>query len=321
MRGRVPVATGLAAAVLLLPMTSAQADPKPTIAEAQAKLKTLNSKADKIVDDYNAANEKWKKARKKYDSVNDDYKKQYAQVDVLRQTVVSIAVNTYQTGDVSMLGGVFYGSDPESALSGMAALDQLSQGRAKQLSEYEAAIQGLKDKRDQQKAAYDETAKTKSDLSKKKKDAEKLVKDQKALLTRLGAYNAGNPNSVGITYTGSASGNALTALQFAYKQVGKPYQYGATGPGSWDCSGLTQAAWAAAGVSLPRTTYEQWSWGANRRVSLSKLQPGDLLFHPGLGHVGIYAGGGKVVHAPQTGDVVKVVSLSGYGSIAGAVRP
>ncbi|GAA4580723.1 C40 family peptidase [Planotetraspora phitsanulokensis] len=321
MRGRVPVATGLAAAVLLLPITSAQADPKPTIAEAQAKLKKLNSKADKIVDDYNAANEKYKKAKKKYDSVNDDYQKQYHQVDALRQSVVSIAVNSYQTGDVALMGGVFYSSDPESALSGMAALDQLSQGRAQQLAEYEAAIKGLKDKRDQQKTAYDDAAKTKSDLGKKKSEAEKLVKEQKSLLTKLGAYNAGNTNSAGITYTGPASGNALTALQFAYKQVGKPYRYGGTGPGSWDCSGLTQAAWAAAGVSLPRTTYEQWSWGASRRVSLSKLEPGDLLFHPGIGHVGIYAGDGKVVHAPQTGDVVKVVSLSGYGSIAGAVRP
>ncbi|GII55450.1 hypothetical protein Pth03_38390 [Planotetraspora thailandica] len=321
MRGRVPVAAGLAAAVLFIPMASAQAAPKPTIPQAQAKLKELNKQADKIVDDYNAANEKWKKAKAAYDSVNGDYQKQNATVEALRQSLVSLAVNSYQTGDVSMLGGVFYGPDPEATLSGMASLDQLSQTRAQQLKDYEAAIAGLKAKRDKQKATYDDATKSKADLSKKKSTVEKLVKEQTALLKQLGAYNAGNPKSAGITYTGPASGNALAALQFAYKQVGKPYRYGGTGPDSWDCSGLTQAAWAAAGVSLPRTTYEQWSWGASRRVSINSLQPGDLLFHPGIGHVGIYAGDGKVVHAPQTGDVVKVVTLAGYGSIAGAVRP
>ncbi|MGW4800129.1 C40 family peptidase, partial [Nonomuraea sp. NPDC004297] len=78
-----------------------------------------------------------------------------------------------------------------------------------------------------------------------------------------------------------------------------------------------------AGVTLPRTTYTQWSWGAGRRVDLDAVKPGDLLFSRGLGHMGIYAGGGKMVHAPQTGDVVKVVDLDDYwrGRLVGAVRP
>ncbi|WP_433249503.1 C40 family peptidase [Streptosporangium sp. CA-135522] len=100
---------------------------------------------------------------------------------------------------------------------------------------------------------------------------------------------------------------------------------GGEGPGSYDCSGLVQAAWRRAGLDLPRTTWEQWSWGASRRVplDLNRLQPGDLLFSKGLGHMGMYAGGGKMVYAPPTGDIVKVVDLDDYwwGRLLGAVRP
>ncbi|WP_239089719.1 C40 family peptidase [Sphaerimonospora thailandensis] len=319
MRGRLPVAVGMVGVLLLLPNMDAQADPKPTVAQAKAKLKKLNEQADKLVDRYNAATEKWKKAKKQYVAVNDEYREHATQVDALRDGVVSIAVSDYQFGDLA-LSGVFYGSDPESALSGMAALDQLSQERARKLEQYESAVSGLKRRRDKKKSVYDSAVKVKKDLAKEKEQVEKLVDQQTKLLRELGAFNAGNPNSAGAVYAGPASGNALAALQFAYKQIGKPYRYGGTGPGAWDCSGLVQAAWAAAGVNLPRTSYEQWAWGSGRRVSLDELQAGDLLWHSGYGHVGIYAGDGKVVHAPQTGDVVKVVTLSEYRPI-GAVRP
>jgi len=118
---------------------------------------------------------------------------------------------------------------------------------------------------------------------------------------------------------------AAAALDFAQSQVGKPYVWGATGPESYDCSGLTGAAYRAAGISLPRTSREQWY--AGRHVSLGELQPGDLLFwayDPGnpatIHHVALYAGNGLMVAAPHTGDVVKVqgVYLDGF---VGAVRP
>jgi cell wall-associated NlpC family hydrolase len=116
---------------------------------------------------------------------------------------------------------------------------------------------------------------------------------------------------------------AAYAVKYAYKQIGDPYRYGGTGPGSWDCSGLSQAAWRKGGVSLPRTTHQQWAWGANRRVSMDSLRPGDLIFSRGLGHMGIYIGDGKMLHAPQTGDVVKITPLSRYGHhrFLGGIRP
>lgn len=314
------MAAGLAAVVLLAPTTSAQADPKPTVAQAKAKLDKLNEQADQLVDRYNAANEKWKKARQKYLAINEDYKKQNARVEELRSSLVSMAVSSYQVGEMGSWGGVFYSPDPDSMLSSLAALNQMSVERAGRLKQYEDAIRDLKNRRDQSKALYQEAARVRSELADEKKKVDKLVNEQMKLLRSLGTYNPGNPNSPGLVYHGPASGNALLALQFAYRQIGKPYRYGGTGPNAWDCSGLVQAAWAAAGVKLPRTSYEQWAWGASRRVSLDDLQPGDLLWHAGYGHVGIYAGNGKVVHAPQTGDVVKVVSLAEYHPV-GAVRP
>ena len=314
------MAAGLAAVVLLTPLTGAQADPKPTVAEAKAKLKRLNDQADKLVDQYNAANEKWKKARQKYLAINDDYKKQNVRVEALRSGLVTMAVNSYQVGDLGSWGGVFYSPNPDAMLNSLATLNHISAERAGRLQEYENAIRGLKERRNQSKVTYKEAADTRSELSDEKKKVDELVNEQTKLLRSLGAFNPGNPNSPGVVYSGPASGNSLSALQFAYRQVGKPYRYGGTGPGAWDCSGLVQAAWAAAGVTLPRTSYEQWAWGASRRVSLDELQPGDLLWHAGYGHVGLYAGDGKVVHAPQTGDVVKVVTLAEYHPV-GAVRP
>lgn len=314
------MAAGLAAVVLLTPMTGAQADPKPTVAQAKAKLSKLNAQADQLVDRYNAANEKWKKARQKYLTINEDYKKQNARVEALRSGLVSMAVSSYQVGEMGSWGGVFYSSNPDAMLSGLATLNHMSAERAGRLKEYEGAIKDLKSRRNQSKAVYKEAADVKDELADQKEKVDKLVQEQMKLLRSLGTFNPGNPNSAGVVYNGPASGNALAALQFAYKQIGKPYRYGGTGPSGWDCSGLVQAAWAAAGVRLPRTSYEQWAWGASRRVSLDDLQPGDLLWHAGYGHVGIYAGDGKVVHAPQTGDVVKVVTLAEYHAI-GAVRP
>ncbi|GAA1517173.1 C40 family peptidase [Sphaerisporangium rubeum] len=319
--GRVPVTAFLVASVLVTQAAGAVAEPKPTIAQAKARLAKLDAKADKVVDKFNDAGEKYKAARKEYNAVNGRFKAKNARADQLREGLVSVAVSSYQSGDMLTWPNLVTFGDPEALLAGLASIDQMSQGRSQTLTEYESTMSELKDERDKAKSAYDKALKLLDDLRGQKKDVEKLVAEQEKLLRRLNAYNAGNPNSTGVKYTGPASGNARTALQFAYAQIGKPYRYGGTGPGSWDCSGLTQKSWAAAGVSLPRTAAAQYSWGASRRVSLDALQPGDLLFASGLGHVGMYAGNGQMVHAPRTGDVVKVVPLSSYRGIFAAVRP
>ena len=121
-----------------------------------------------------------------------------------------------------------------------------------------------------------------------------------------------------LLHTGPAA--AQTAVNFALAQVGKPYVFGAAGPGSFDCSGLTMAAWAAAGVSLPHNAAAQYSYGTH--VAEADLQPGDLMFmyHP-IGHVTIYIGYGLMVSAPEPGDHVKVVTVASQQDIyVGATR-
>ncbi|MGW1463034.1 NlpC/P60 family protein [Streptomyces sp. NPDC002308] len=119
--------------------------------------------------------------------------------------------------------------------------------------------------------------------------------------------------------TTSASTKGAQALAFAESQIGKPYVWGATGPASYDCSGLTQAAWREAGVDLPRTTWDQVNVGT--RVATADLQPGDLIFfYDDISHVGIYKGDGMMVHAPKPGAYVREESIY-YMPIYGSVRP
>ncbi|MFF3439751.1 C40 family peptidase [Streptosporangium sp. NPDC002721] len=112
------------------------------------------------------------------------------------------------------------------------------------------------------------------------------------------------------------------AVSAAKKQIGDPYRWGASGPGAFDCSGLVRYAWRKAGVSLPRITHSQYR-SIRKKVSWSKLSPGDLMFFSGKGHVGMYVGKGRMVHSPSSGKTVRVVRLAGYyrSSFAGAVRP
>ena len=110
------------------------------------------------------------------------------------------------------------------------------------------------------------------------------------------------------------------ALAYAKKQLGKPYKYGATGPKSFDCSGLTLRAWQSAGVNLPRTSQQQFKAGT--KITKSQLRPGDLVFFYSSrpSHVGIYAGDGLIIHAPRPGKKVQYIKMS-YMPYAGARRP
>jgi cell wall-associated NlpC family hydrolase len=158
---------------------------------------------------------------------------------------------------------------------------------------------------------------------------EKTINQQKALLASLTPQQQQQQLGGGGTttgrggYTGPTNTQAQQAVAFAYNQLGCPYVFGGTGPcgSGFDCSGLTMSAWASAGVSVPRTSYGQATLPA---VSLSALQPGDILEFSGDSHVGIYVGGGMLIDAPQPGMNVEKVSLqsSWYSAnLDAAVRP
>ncbi|MFJ8858272.1 NlpC/P60 family protein [Streptomyces sp. NPDC102451] len=163
-----------------------------------------------------------------------------------------------------------------------------------------------------------------------KRKAEELARQQaakekaeQAAEEEAAKEDAGSGTGTGTgSGTGSDSGYASKAekvLAFARAQIGKPYVWGATGPSSYDCSGLTQAAWKAAGVDLPRTTWDQVEVGT--RVATADLQPGDLVFfYDDISHVGIYKGDGMMIHAPKPGANVREESIY-YMPIYGSVRP
>ncbi|MEU5376067.1 NlpC/P60 family protein [Streptomyces sp. NPDC005968] len=160
-----------------------------------------------------------------------------------------------------------------------------------------------------------------------RRQAEELARQQEAARQKQAAQESSSS-----TTTGGSSGSSTTvpsngtkaekALAYARAQVGKPYVWGATGPDSYDCSGLTQAAWKAAGVSLPRTTYDQVDAGTT--VPLADAQPGDLIFfYDDITHVGIYIGDGMMIHAPKPGAYVREESIyyDGASIIHSVVRP
>ncbi|MFD9260983.1 NlpC/P60 family protein [Streptomyces sp. NPDC059538] len=121
------------------------------------------------------------------------------------------------------------------------------------------------------------------------------------------------------TRTGKPTAAGGAALRYAAAQIGKPYVWGAEGPGSFDCSGLTSQAWAHAGRAIPRTSQEQWA--RLPKVPLESLRPGDLVvYFPKATHVGLYVGDGKVIQAPRPGARVKVSPIAA-NPLLGAVRP
>ncbi|MER7487255.1 NlpC/P60 family protein [Streptomyces sp. NPDC126497] len=165
-----------------------------------------------------------------------------------------------------------------------------------------------------------EAARKAAELAERQKDREEAAARQD------GGTSGGTAESSG-TATASSAGSsygteAEKALAFVRAQIGKPYVWGATGPGSYDCSGLTQAAWKAAGVTLPRTTYDQVNAGTT--VPVSQARPGDLVFfYDDVTHVGLYIGNGMMIHAPKPGTYVREESVyyDGESSIHSVVRP
>ncbi|MFG3018214.1 NlpC/P60 family protein [Streptomyces sp. NPDC048254] len=164
-----------------------------------------------------------------------------------------------------------------------------------------------------------EAARKAAELAKQQAAAAKQEASSSSTSTSSGSSSSSSSSSSSDSSYGT---KAAKAIAFARAQIGKPYVWGATGPGSYDCSGLSQAAWKAAGVSLPRTTYDQVNAGTT--VSLTDAQPGDLVFfYDDVSHVGIYIGNGMMIHAPKPGAYVREESIyyGGESIIHSVVRP
>jgi len=235
---------------------------------------------------------------------------------VAGKQVKTMAASAYKTGQVGPMSAMLDGTSAD-LLDKMGYLDVISRDRQRDIDTYTATTANYTERQAALKATQAKQTAESAELKARKTKIEADVK--KLLAMRKTAY--GKAQETGHAYTGtipSIAGSAGTAVRFAFNHIGDPYQYAADGPNSFDCSGLTMAAWAAAGKSLPHNAAEQYS--ATSRISRSDLQPGDLVFYRGLGHVGLYVGGGQIIDAPHTGSTVNKRSINimtpyGYGRV------
>jgi cell wall-associated NlpC family hydrolase len=243
---------------------------------------------------------------------------------ILSQTVAA----QYEGGAFSATGALLSSASGESYLDQLNTMSIVSAHTAQiltQLSHARAAVTAAR----RHAAGLLATAKAKRNALLKQKAAVKHQFDKYTTLLatlnsaqRADYERAVNPAVSTTKVPPGVSGKAKIAVQFALNQVGKPYVFGAAGPDSFDCSGLTMAAWGAAGVSLPHSAADQYNYGTHVSPTTDQLAPGDLIFfYSPIGHDTIYIGNGMMVSAPETGENVSVVPLSAFtNDVVGATR-
>ena len=292
----------------------AQAEPKVTPKDVEQAFHEAEAANEQV----NQLSVQIKQTKQEISDLSGDIDRQMVgyreQKDALSSAIVQQHMDAPLGPTVSLLGS----GDPEEFLDGLGAVQALNSTRADQLEKFGKTAKQLQNRRDQLEDRQTSLAADKKDLAKERDKIEAKHDEAKRKLALLsGAQQAAfNSSNTDINFDISASGRAAKAIAFAKAQLGDPYVYGGTGPNSWDCSGLMQASWRAAGVSLPRVVGPQYS--ATRHISMSQLQPGDLVFYGDMSHDGMYLGNGKVIHAPRPGKVVEITGLSGY-SRAGRV--
>lgn len=238
-----------------------------------------------------------------------------AQKEQLGDAIVQQQLDAPLGTTASLLGS----RNPDEFLEGLGAVQALNNTRADSLAEFEKSSKELKNRRAQLEDRKDALDEAKDEASTKRAQIRKKYEAAKAKLARLTALEQKkfNASDVKLDFEPTASGRAKAAIDFALAQLGEPYVYGGTGPGSWDCSGLVMKAFAAAGVNLPRVVGPQMA--AGKSVPFSQLKPGDLVAYGSMAHIGIYLGNGRVVHAPRPGKSVEITGLSGFSVAARVV--
>ncbi|MEU8982864.1 NlpC/P60 family protein [Streptomyces sp. NPDC048309] len=322
-RTRVTVLTTAAAAAVALSANAANAAPseKPSKDEVKAKVDKLYEEAEKATEKLDGAKEKQDKLEKEISALQDNVARGQEELNTLRDGLGSMASAQYRTGGIDPSVALFLSSNPDDYLDKASAMDQLSAQQVEALKKVQEKQRSLAQQRKEASDKLKDLADTRAELAKKKKEvqgklssAQKLLNSltakEKAALAAAEQDRATRASArVDLGNSKAASGRAGAAFSAAQSKIGSPYVYGASGPSSFDCSGLTSWAYAQAGVSIPRTSEAQANAGT-RIYSQSDLQVGDLvIFYGDMHHVGLYAGNGQVLHAPHTGAVVRYESI------------
>jgi hypothetical protein len=305
------------------------------LAEIQAKVRFLEEEATTAAEGAQEAKVKLIALTRTLNGIKAKAAVQGETVSALQKSLGTIAIEQYKAGGLGQSLELLFSSNPTLYLSSAGALDAISRRKSAQLRKYEAAQQRLSattltvnDKLALVVAAEKrfkaQSAMAQEKLAQAEALLSKLTKAERERLAKLAAEeeDADQANSQAEARALSGvSGRAGVAIKYALKQIGDRYVFGSAGLLTWDCSGLTMRAFQAAGVSLPHSSAAQARLG--KQVSLKDLKPGDLLFYGRpVSHVGMYIGGGKMVHAPRSGSRVKITTSGSLGSkpLVGARR-
>ncbi|AZQ71221.1 hypothetical protein EKH77_08350 [Streptomyces luteoverticillatus] len=335
-RTRATVLTATAAMAVALSAQAAHADTKLSKSEAKDQVDKLYEEAEQATEKYNGAKEQHDKLEKQVSELQDKVARGQDEFNRMRGALGLIATSQYRTGSIDPTLQLLLTSDPDTYLDRASRLSQLSAKQADTLRLMAAKQRVLKQERaaaSSKLADLESTRKAveqhKDEVQGKLADAQKVLNQfsekERAEITggdqKSGGAKSGGDSGKSGGDSGRAnrsetrpnipagSGHAAAALAYAQSQEGKPYEYGATGMSTWDCSGLTQWAYGQAGVSLPRISQDQANAGT-RIYDQSQLKPGDLvIFYGDQHHVGLYAGNGQVFHAPRTGAYVRYEAM------------
>jgi cell wall-associated NlpC family hydrolase len=293
---------------------TARAEPAPSVAQVQAEVNSLQSQIDQVGEQYDKVTTEMQSAQAQLTSVEKQEASAEDQYNAARKALKQVAIASYEEQGQTSMAGLLSAASPQAVLQQASLMNELANMHSEQADLFLAAAQKVASAQAQFKRTTAGIAQLQAQLASKKDKLNSLLAKSSATLATVTQQAAAATLAALSTSGGSCdtagcaadplgqSTAALKAVYFAYQQLGKPYEWGATGPDSFDCSGLTQAAYAYAGISIPRDTYGQVA--AEPAVSESDLEPGDLLFFEGDGHVGIYVGDGLMIDAPATGQNV-----------------
>ena len=320
-------------AAILLPLTLLSTGSNTTAlatpaspARLEDQLDQLNREADQLVEQYNQSNETLARIKRSLKGLRGQANVAQEDLRKLQAVLGARASAAYIQGAGSAVAAVLGSDDPAAAIARVQVLDLLAAHDGDLMDQLGVAGKSFDERHRNLVAAEKAQAVEVDRLAAKKAEVQRAADKTRALLARMRAADrpaapsqpsgpvAPPPSGGG----GGGSGSAAAVVAYARAQVGKPYCYGGSGPGCFDCSGLTMMAWRQAGVSLPHSSASQYNVG--RRISAGELQPGDLIFYYSpISHVSVYIGGGQRISATHTGDYVRVQSLG--SSIVGYARP
>jgi peptidoglycan DL-endopeptidase CwlO len=311
----------------------AGAEPQPSVSSVEATINALTGEFNKANQQYDQVEEQLTTAKSQLTQLNKQLTRQQGQYEAARKLVVQIADSTYEDSGSTSLAGLLTANDPSQVLAEASIIMQITDTRNLETENFLSDAAQLTSVQQEQQRTEQGVAQLAATRSASKNHIASLLSKEKGILDSLTTTEAaevedGTLNSGGgitdAVYTGTTATQAGKAVAFVFAQQGCEYAFGSTGPcaAGFDCSGLVMSAWAAAGVSIPRDTFGQWA--ALPHVSMSDLEPGDLIYYNGIGHVAMYVGGGMIIDAPTEGEVVRELPMSTAwyaDSLDGAARP